>query len=245
MIDLHCHLLPGIDDGPKDLESAINLCRRAVENGIKYAVTTPHITPGRYDNTLASITRAYQAFSQELQSAGVDLTLGMAAEVRLDPIILNMVKEGMVPFLGEYQGDKIMLLEFPHSNIPPGSEELVLWLLKAGIRPLIAHPERNKDIQNKLSKINPYLKAGCLLQITAGSLTGVFGDVARKRAVKLLENGSVTIIASDAHNLHSRLPEMEPGRKVAAGIVGEAESWALVRDRPAEIAAMHFKTRPL
>jgi len=241
MIDLHCHLLPGIDDGPKDLASALDLCRHAVKCGIQYAVTTPHITPGRYENTLASITEAYHAFKTELDEAEIPLILGMAAEVRLDPVILDLVKQDNIPYLGEYQGDKLILLEFPHSSIPPGSEELVKWLLNEGIRPVIAHPERNKDIQRRLSKINPFLEAGCLLQITAGSLTGVFGDSSRKRAIQLLKNGVVSIIASDAHNLHSRVPDIEPGRQVAAEIVGEKESWAMVRDRPAEIAAMHFQ----
>jgi protein-tyrosine phosphatase len=153
----------------------------------------PHITPGRYDNTLESITEAYEQFKSDLATAEIDLTLGMAAEVRLDPVILEMVKQDKVPFLGEYQGEKIMLLEFPHSLIPPGSEELVKWLIDAGIRPLIAHPERNKAVQQKLSKLDPFVKAGCLLQITAGSLTGVFGDEAHKRAVQLLKSGTVTI----------------------------------------------------
>ena len=240
MIDLHCHLMPGIDDGPKDLEASLALCRHAVASGITHAVTTPHIIPGRYDNSLEGITESYQQFCKALESAGIALTLGMAAEVRLDPLILELVKEDRVPWLGEYQGHKIMLLEFPHSLIPPGSLELVNWLIRAGIRPVIAHPERNKAVQQKLNKIDPFVKAGCLLQLTAGSLTGVFGDEPKKRAVQLLKAGKVTIIATDAHNLHSRKPELEPGRQVAAKYVGEKESWALVRDRPAEIARMHF-----
>lgn len=240
MIDLHCHLLPGIDDGPKDLQASLDLCRRAVENGIRQAVVTPHITPGRYDNTQASITTVYTEFKSQLALAGIDLTLGMAAEIRLDPVIIDMAKQGTLPFLGEYQGDKLILLEFPHDNIPPGSEELVAWLLKSGIRPVIAHPERNRDVQRKLKKIEPFVKAGCLLQITAASLTGVFNDISKKRGIELLKLGWVSIIASDAHNLHSRLPDLEPGRLVAAQYVGETESWALVRDRPAEISAMHF-----
>jgi len=241
MIDLHCHLLPGIDDGPKDLISALALCRHAYQSGIHHAVVTPHITPGRYDNTLASITTAFENFRQELANANIDLTLGMAAEIRLDPIILDMARNNTLPLLGEYEGDKVILLEFPHDAIPPGSAELVNWLLNAGIRPVIAHPERNKDVQRKLSKIEPFVKAGCLLQLTAASLTGVFNDISQKRAIEMLKKGWVTLIASDAHNLHSRLPELEPGRLIAAKYVGEKASWQLVRDTPATIAAMHFK----
>ena len=162
----------------------------------------------------------------------------------MDPVIMNMIKSDAVPFLGEYKGEPLLLLELPHTHIPPGSDEFISWLLKKGIRPIIAHPERNKDVMRKLSKITPFVKAGCLLQITAGSLSGVFGDVPKKRGIEMLKQGWVTIIASDAHNLHARLPEIEPGRAVAAKIVGEEESWCMVRHRPAEIACKHFnKTR--
>ena len=242
MIDLHCHLLPGIDDGPKTTDAALALCRRAVDNGILRAVTTPHIIPGRYDNDKASITNVWQELKQELAAADIPLELGMAAEVRLDPHVMEMIKADRVPFLGEYDGSPVLLLEFPHTHIPPGSTEFVKWLLKEGICPMIAHPERNGDVIDNLKKIEPFVKAGCLLQITAASLEGVFGPEEKKRGIQMLKKGWVTIIASDAHNLRGRLPRMEPGRKVAATVVGEARSWEMVKDIPAEIAAKHFKS---
>ena len=242
MIDLHCHLLPGIDDGPKSVEAALALCRRAVANGIQRAVTTPHIIPGRYDNDKAAITKVWRTLKKELTAAGIELELGMAAEVRLDPVIIDMIKADRVPFLGEYNNEPLLLLEFPHTHIPPGSMEFVKWLLKEGIRPMIAHPERNGDVIDNLKKIEPFVKAGCLLQITAASLEGVFGPEEKRRGIQMLKKDWVTIIASDAHNLRGRLPQIEPGRKVAANVVGVARSWELVRERPAEIAAKHFKS---
>lgn len=241
MIDLHCHLLPGIDDGPKDLDTSLAMCRHAIESGITHAVVTPHITPGRYDNTIESITAAYSNFKKKLAEAEIPIALGMAAEVRLDPVIMDLVRNHTMPYLGEHEDHKLILLEFPHDRIPPGSLELVTWLLNNGVRPVIAHPERNGDVQQQLNKIKPFVQLGCLLQITATSLTGGFNDISRKRAVELLKKGWVSIIASDAHNLHVRKPELDPGRKIAEKYVGETESWALVRDRPAEIAAMHFQ----
>jgi len=240
MIDLHCHLLPGIDDGPKTLEAALDLCRRVVANGILQAVTTPHIIPGRYDNDKASITQVWNDLKQELSAAGIALELGMAAEVRLDPVIMDMLKADRIPFLGEYDGAPVLLLEFPHTHIPPGSMEFVKWLLKEGIRPMIAHPERNGDVIGNVRKIEPFVKAGCLLQITAASLEGIFGIEEKRRGIQLLKKGWVTIIASDAHNLSGRLPQIEPGRQAAANIVGATKSWELVRDIPAEIAKKHF-----
>jgi protein-tyrosine phosphatase len=100
---------------------------------------------------------------------------------------------------------------------------------------MIAHPERNKDILRSLDKINPFIELGCLLQVTAGAVAGGFGEQARQRAAELLGRGWVTVLASDAHNLDARPPELEPGRAAAALIVGDDESWRLVRERPRQI----------
>ena len=163
---------------------------------------------------------------------GFMLRLGMAAEIRLDPVIKTMVETESVPFLGEDNGFNIVLLEFPHDVIPRGSMEMVEWLLKRNIRPMIAHPERNQAVVRKIGVIEPFVKSGCLLQITSGSLCGVFGSEPKKTAKKMLNKGWVNVISSDAHNNQKRKPEIEPGRKVAEKIVGETESWAMVRDRP-------------
>ena len=100
---------------------------------------------------------------------------------------------------------------------------------------MIAHPERNKDIMRSIDKLLPFVRLGCLLQLTAGAVAGAFGEPARLRAVDLLGRGWVTILASDAHNMEARPPELEPGRLAAARVVGEEESWQLVRERPAQI----------
>lgn len=235
MIDLHCHLLPGIDDGPEDLPTALALARHAVAAGIRVAVVTPHMHHQRYDNRAANIQAAMRAFQGILDDEGIALRLRCAAEVRLDHEILAWVGAQDVPYLGDWQGERVMLLEFPHSHVPVGADKLVAWLRRQGIRPMIAHPERNKDIMRSLDKINPFIQLGCLLQLTAGSVAGNFGETARQRAVELLGRGWVTVLASDAHNLEARPPELEPGRAAAALVVGEAESWNLVRHRPAEI----------
>ncbi len=240
MIDLHCHLFPGIDDGPRELADSIELAKLAIENGITHAVVTPHIIPGRYDNDLLSITTAYQAFKQALDKSEVDLKIGMAAEVRLGPEIFTLFEEERLPYLGDYEERKVLLLEFPHDHIPPGSDKMIKWLFEHNITPMIAHPERNRDILAKLAKLRPFVDVGCLLQITASSLVGNFGPESQKCATTLLKKGWVTILASDAHNLHKRLPEIEPGRAVVEKILGKEVSWKMVRDIPLEIAAKHF-----
>jgi protein-tyrosine phosphatase len=206
-----------------------------VQSGIVRAVVTPHVHVGRYSNELASIEADLARFRTELDRRNIPLELGIGGEVRLGEEIVTMVMEERVPFIGELGGYRIMLLELPHSHVPVGSDKFVAWLLKQKIRPMIAHPERNKDVHHDLNKITPLVSMGCWLQVTAGSLTGNFGEPSRKRAVQLLERGWVNILASDAHNLDHRPPELEPGRRAAAAIVGEKESWKLVRDTPLAI----------
>jgi protein-tyrosine phosphatase len=245
VIDLHCHLLPGIDDGPEDLATALRLARHAVSAGIRISVVTPHMHPGRYDNRAANIRSAAQKFQHTLDAEGIALQIRSAAEVRLDHEILSWVAEEHIPYLGHWQEERVILLEFPHSHIPVGADKLVAWLRKQKIRPMIAHPERNKDILRSIDKLVPFVQMGCLLQVTAGAVAGTFGEYARLCAASLLDKDWVTVLASDAHNMEARPPELEPGRAAAALIVGEEESWKLVRDRPAEIIGIGSGTPSL
>ncbi|SEA33870.1 tyrosine-protein phosphatase [Microbulbifer marinus] len=240
MIDLHCHLLPGIDDGARDLDQALRLARMAVADGITHCVATPHIHPGRYENSLASITEVFTAFKTELERADIPLQLGMAAEIRLSEEILTMVAGRQVPFLGSWQGDRVLLLELPHSHIPPGVEQLIRWLQTQKIRPMIAHPERNKDVLRDFNKVLPLARLGCLFQVTAGAVAGDFGEGPMQRARQLLERELVTILATDAHHEVRRPPVLEKGRRAAEAVVGESKSWELVRQIPGRIAASHF-----
>lgn len=246
MIDLHCHLLPGIDDGPETLDQAIALAVHAVKSGITHAVVTPHVHIGRYQNDLPSIGRDLAKFQGELDSLKIPLKLGLGGEVRLGAEIIDLVAESRIPFLGERDGYRIMLLEFPHGHIPVGADKFVAWLLKSRIRPLIAHPERNKEIMDDVNKLTPFVTMGCMLQVTAGSVEGRFGEHARERAVDLLRRGWVSVLASDAHNMEHRPPELEPGRRAAAEIVGEQDSWKLVRETPLSILgkALHVAVVP-
>lgn len=240
MIDLHCHLLPGIDDGPKDMTAAVALARQAVSDGITHAVVTPHIHHGRWENSIAGIAEAVAEFRLALQSANVPLTLGAAGEVRIGPEIISMLPAGELPFLGSFDNKKVLLLELPHSHIPPGTDKIIGWLLKQNVLPMIAHPERNKDILRKFEKVEPLIELGCLFQLTAGSVCGQFGDGAQERAEQLLERGVVTILATDAHHVERRPANLKAGRDAAALIVGDEAAQALVHATPLKIAATQF-----
>ncbi len=242
MIDLHCHLLPGIDDGPKSIEESLDMARHAANAGITKIVTTPHITPGRYDNSLASIQPVFENLKAAIKEQAIPVEISFAAEIRFDPVIIDMVNNDILPVLGEYEGERIILLEFPHTHIPRGCEDLIRWLADKGVRVLIAHPERNGSVMGNIEIITSFIKMGCLLQITGGALTGVFNEGPRECAVELLKRGWVSIIASDAHNMHARCPELEPARQEAAKIVGEEKASDMVISRPASIAKMHFES---
>ncbi len=235
MLDLHCHLLPGIDDGAGTMAESLELARLAVANGITHSVMTPHIHPGRYENDIQSISIVFDQFVEELEIEKIPLLIGMAAEVRISMEMVTMIADHRIPFIGELDGYAVVLLEFPHSHLLPGAQNLVDFLIKENIRPLIAHPERNKDILRNLDLIEPYIDLGCLLQVTAGSLAGKFGPLAQQRGIQMLERDWVHILASDAHNVLHRPPELEPGRKVAAQVIGDDASWLLVKQRPGEL----------
>lgn len=242
MIDLHSHLLPGIDDGAEDMQTALNMARMAVADGITHSVLTPHLHEGRWDNRAEDLAVKCAEFQAEIDAEGIPLKVSYSCEVRIGPELLGWIPAGDVRFLGKWQGEHVMLLELPHGLIPPGADKLTAWLLKQGIRPMIAHPERNKFVLRDLRAIEPFVEQGCLLQVTAGSVAGGFGEPARERAIEMLARGWVTILASDAHSVDWRPPNLSAGRRAASAVVGEEESWQLVRGRPWAIAASHFET---
>ena len=240
MIDLHCHLLHGVDDGPDVLEESLQLCRMAVADGITRAIVTPHIHPGRWDNTRESIELGCDKLRHVANRNRIPLELGFAAEVRVDDHVMQMIASDDLPFYGEVDGYKIMLLEFPHGHLVPGSEELVQWLLRQGIRPMIAHPERNKQIMKNMSQLQPFIDAGCWLQVTAGSVTGHFGEKPMSIAHQLLQIDAVTVLASDGHNARARPPALSQAYEHIAAEYGVERARRLLLDVPAAIVAGQF-----
>lgn len=235
MIDLHCHLLPGIDDGPDTLTEALNLARAVVADGITHSVLTSHIDPDRYTNQRSNLQVAAADFSQHLADAGIPLQVRLGGEARLCPELIDLLAANQVPFLGEVDGWRILLLEFPHQMIPVGSGRFIYSLQKLKIRPLIAHPERNKAVMAQPDRIEEFTDAGCWLQLTAGSLCGRFGEVAQKVAFDLIETGYHCLAATDAHNLTSRAPLLSEGRDVLRARYGDDIARQMTLARPGQI----------
>ena len=235
MIDLHCHLFPGIDDGPATLAESLAMARFAVAEGIARSIVTPHLHVGRWDNDRARIEAAASAYRFALAEAGIGLEIGFAAEVRASYDVLPLIEEDRVPFLGALGGRRVMLLEFPHGQVPVGSDKLVDWLLAHGVQPLIAHPERNKDLMRDPDRLGAFTAAGCLVQVTADALDGGFGERSRECAVEFLERGWVDVIASDAHDCEARPPRLSRGLAVARSVVGDAAAQEMVLGLPSRI----------
>lgn len=238
MIDLHCHFLPKVDDGPECVKEAVALAEAAVADGITVSVLTPHIHPRRYDNTHASLQHIFAAFQHVLELKHIPLEVRLGGEIRLSPESLALIQDNNVPFLGTVSGYRVLLLEFPHQSIPVGSEMFIRKLLDMKIRPLIAHPERNKTVMQDPERIRPFVDMGCWLQLTAGSVAGRFGDVSLQTARYLLEHEWAWIIASDAHNLEHRPPRLSEGRDAISALLGDRLARHMVHERPARILGL-------
>ena len=236
MIDLHCHLLPGVDDGPRSMDESMALARMALENGITHIKATPHYLAITRKSTWEHIHTIVNEVRAALSANDIPLEISLAAEVRICGELVNLIPAGEVPFIGQWQGRPVLLLEFPHtSTLPFGSENLIRWLISQGITPMIAHPERNKTFQREPDTLEVLRRAGCLLQVTSGAFLGQFGAEAERVAVTLLEQEHITIVATDAHDAVDRPPNLKAGFDEMARRVGKAMALRLTSENPAEI----------
>lgn len=244
MIDLHSHILPGIDDGAPDLAAATEMAELAVADGITTMACTPHISPGVYENDAASIEASVASLSQQLRRSGISLTLVTGADVHVTPDLLEKLQSGAIPTLN---GSRYFLLELPHSLAPKWVEELADRILKSEFVPIITHPERSSWIAANFSIIDRLNRAGCLMQITAGALLGDFGRRAKFYAERLVAEDYVDVVASDAHDVKRRPPTLDIARRWLAGRVGEDRAMDMVLHRPAAILADRplLRARPL
>lgn len=229
MIDLHCHLLPGIDDGATDLEVSLAMARMAVADGIETTACTPHIMPGVYDNAGPQILDAIARLQGHLNEAGIALRLVSGADVHIAPDLVAGLKSGRVLPLA---GSRYFLFEPPHHIAPPRLDQLAFDVLAAGYVPIITHPERLSWIETHYETFGKMVHAGAWVQITAGAVTGRFGRRPRYWSEKLLEDGLVHILATDAHNLRNRSPILSEARQAVAERLGEAAARDMVLTRP-------------
>lgn len=229
MWDLHCHMLPGIDDGAVDLDMALAMARVAVDDGIQCVACTPHIYPGMYENTASGIRTAISALQKELDRQSLRLRLLIGADVHLEPDLIAGIRNRRIPTLA---GSRYLLLEPPHHVAPPRFEESVFELIVGGYVPVITHPERLTWLRDHYQMFARIAKGGALMQITAGSVTGRFGRWPKYWSERMFDDGLVHILATDAHHPVNRPPLLAEGRAAAAYRVGDEEARHLVITRP-------------
>lgn len=200
LVDLHCHMLPGIDDGSPSLEKSIELANAAVVDGIGYILATPHHLNRHFINHASEVKRATENFQAELDRRKIDLKVFASQEVHLNGELMA----NLTDLLGIDEARHYLLLELPHETVPRYLTEIIFQLSCEGITPVIAHPERNAAIMEKPSILYDLTKQGALAQVTASSLVGVFGKHVQKTAKELVRCGLVQVVASDAHALSNR-----------------------------------------
>ncbi len=233
MIDLHCHILPGLDDGPCTVEESVEMCRIAVEDGIETVVATPHFKPGRYETSSAAVFNAIEALKSEIRREKLNLRLLPGAEVTVTPELPDLLKTGA--HLTINGGRRYFIAELPQDSIPPRWDAFLLSLMDSGKVPILTHPERNRWFWDHPEALYGFVARGGMVQITAVSLTGQLGDQIREFSGLLLRHNLVHSIASDAHDAGARMPVLAEAVNDAAGFIGRDRALALVTSIPRAI----------
>ena len=235
MIDIHSHILPGIDDGAQDLDEAVKMARDAASDGIDIVVATPHIRDGIEARDSTKRQEAISILNRRLAAEGIPLDILDGAEAFIDLDLPERVRDGSIPTLGKT--GKYVLIELPFLEIPPYAGEVVFRVLSYGFIPIIAHPERNAQVARDPNEFYKLARQGAMGQANAGSLTGRFGPEARKTALRLLANNMVQVIGSDAHSPEGRPCRLQEAVRAAAEVVGEDLARKMVTTVPELILA--------
>ncbi len=234
MIDLHCHILPGLDDGPSAMDESVEMCRIAAADGIRTIVSSPHFRPGKYDYTAVRMQELLDELRGRLQSEHIEVAVLPAAEVAITPDLPSLLQKETHLTIN---GGKYFLVEFPNDMIPPRWTQFLSPLNLKGRVPVLVHPERSRWLAAHADDLALFVEYGGLVQITAGSLLGESGSDVRDAAVMLLKRNLAQVIASDAHSADMRPPRLAAAVRRAAEIVGQERAKAMATDAPAAILA--------
>jgi protein-tyrosine phosphatase len=231
VVDIHSHILPEVDDGPKSWDVSVAMCRAAAANGITHMVATPHANDRyHYDR---EYLKGLLAHLQELVGDSPKLTLGCDFHLSYE----NVQDALANPTRYVIEGTRYLLVEFSNYGIPQNTTDSFLKFGDLGITAIITHPERNPILRENLQRVVEWAEQGCVVQMTGSALTGFWGDRTRRAAHWLLERQAVHVLATDAHDLEKRVPILSTGRDAAAQICGEEIADALVNANPDAIVA--------
>ena len=234
LTDIHCHLLPGLDDGPKSWDETLAMAEMAVADGIGTIVATPHQLGGYPENSPERIRTETARLQALLDERGIALRVLPGADVRVEPDLPAKVRRGEVLTLADR--GRHVLLELPHEVYFP-LDRLLAEMSEAGLVGILSHPERNQGVLRKPGVLRPLVAAGCLVQVTAASLTGLFGFRVQRLAESLILKGVVHCVSSDAHGTHARTPVLGPALERVARLIGRPAAVDLFCRNPARIAS--------
>ncbi len=208
---------------------SLAMARLAVADGTTHIACTPHFMPGVYENNVPAITKLIATLEIAFLEKNINLTLIRGGDIHIAPDIAEKLSNGSLPTLGK---SKYFLFEPPHHVVPPGVMQLCKGIMNAGYMPVLTHPERLTWIEKNYKLICALDELGVVVQITAGSITGTFGKRSQYWSERMLDEGRVDIIASDAHNIRSRPPGLSRARDVVAKRLGEAAATLMVKVNP-------------
>jgi protein-tyrosine phosphatase len=201
MIDLHCHILPNVDDGPNTIAESVEMAKQAVREGIKTIIATPHHRNEKYENHGSTIFRQVEEFNRVLASENLNLTVLPGQESRIFGEMVEGLGSGEVLPLNQ---GKYVFVELPSGQVPRYTGQLLFDIQLKGFVPIIVHPERNSEIVENPEVLYQLVKKGALTQVTASSISGHFGKAIKKFSLQLIEANLTHFVASDAHNTTSR-----------------------------------------
>lgn len=233
MIDIHCHILPNLDDGSRDTENSLAMAEFAFEDGIRTIIATPHFIPEIFYTQTEVVFDRIKRLEKHLKMAEIPLNILPGMEVHLTLDVPQRLANGSVLTLNDT--GKYVLLEFPMNSVPAYAGQVIFETMLKGIKPIIAHPERNKEIAEDPQILYQLIEKGCLVQVTAGSLTGHFGPKIQQLTQDFLRLGWVDFIASDAHDTVRRSFRMKEAWAKTAELVGEAGAKQLFIGNPTKL----------
>lgn len=236
MVDLHCHILPGLDDGPQSMDESMAMAESAIADGITHVVATPHAN-SQFAFDFAQVRK----LRDELQKlVGGRLALATGCDFHMDPENLAALKEDAPRFCLNQRD--YLLVEFNEISIPPAMNTTLHELQLAGLRPVITHPERNAILRTQPERLAKWVRLGCYAQVTGGSLTGAFGTGAQDDAFFWIGMGLIHFVSSDAHNTRNRPLKLQPAYDVVREKFGEEKARALFVENP--LAAIEGRSLP-
>jgi len=249
-VDLHCHILPGLDDGATNLAQALAMARLAVADGIEVICATPHHGNGVYRNEARVVRQAVAALQAAIDEAGIAVQVLPGAEHHLVPELPDELVQGQAITLAD-QG-RFALVELPVHDIPLGAETLLERIIAAGIVPIIVHPERNSTLRRDPERLGAWIDLGCLTQITAQSCTGQFGEAVWRASQQMVQSGWIHLLASDAHRDRRRIPALSAGvqqlatwtNAEAAALMADAFPQAILAGQHPDISALQAAVPP-